>query len=110
MEKHIARLDSYATPKAGFYKGAGEDDTRITLRMTVAGWRNASRKCLEPNRGRPVRMFRVHGLIVMGPSAVSLSPGRLPGSLYRPPCEGQLDIAFADAVDQQKRFPCRPCA
>jgi hypothetical protein len=49
VEKHISRRDFHATPKAGFYKGAGQDDARITLQMTVAGGRAASRKCLEPN-------------------------------------------------------------
>jgi hypothetical protein len=36
MDKHISRLDFHATPKAGFDKGAGQDDARITLQMTVA--------------------------------------------------------------------------
>jgi hypothetical protein len=49
VEKHISRLDFQATPKAGLYKGAGQHDARITLQMTVAGGRAASRKCLEPN-------------------------------------------------------------
>jgi len=49
VEKHISRLDLHAAPKAGFYKGAGQDDARITIQMTVAGGRAASRKCLEPN-------------------------------------------------------------
>ena len=49
VEKHISRLDFHAPPKAGFYKGAGQDDARITLQMTVARGRAASRKCLEPN-------------------------------------------------------------
>jgi hypothetical protein len=49
VEKRISRLDLHAAPKAGFYKGAGQDDTRISLQMTVAGARAASRKCLEPN-------------------------------------------------------------
>jgi hypothetical protein len=49
VEKHISRFDFHATSKAGFYKGAGQDDARITLQMTVAGGCAASRKCLEPN-------------------------------------------------------------
>ena len=49
MENHISRLDPQASPKAGFYKGAGQDNTRITLPMTVAGWRGASRKYLDPS-------------------------------------------------------------
>ena len=48
VEKHSSRLDFHATPKAGLYKGAGQHDARITLQMTVAGGRAASRKCLEP--------------------------------------------------------------
>jgi hypothetical protein len=49
VEKHISRLDYHATPKASFYKGAGQHDARITLQMAMAGGRAASRKCLEPN-------------------------------------------------------------
>ena len=49
VEKHISRLDLHAAPKAGFYKGACQDDARITLQMTVAGGRAASRKCFEPS-------------------------------------------------------------
>ena len=49
VEKYISRLDFHATPKAGLYEGAGQHDARITLQMTVAGRRAASRKCLEPN-------------------------------------------------------------
>jgi hypothetical protein len=37
VEKYISRLDFRATPKAGCYKGAGQDDARVTLQMTVAG-------------------------------------------------------------------------
>jgi hypothetical protein len=47
--KHISRRDFHATSKAGFYKGAGQDDARITSQMTMAGGRAASRKCLDPN-------------------------------------------------------------
>ena len=47
VENHISRLDPHASPKAGFYKGAGQDNTRITLQMTVAGRRSASRKYLD---------------------------------------------------------------
>jgi hypothetical protein len=49
VEKHISRLDFHATSEAGFYKGAGQHDARITLQMAVPGGRAASRKCLEPN-------------------------------------------------------------
>jgi hypothetical protein len=49
VEKDIPRLDFHTAPKTGFYKGAGQDDTRITLQMTVAGGCAASRICLEPN-------------------------------------------------------------
>jgi hypothetical protein len=49
VENHISRLDFQAAPKSGFYKGAGQDDARITLQMTVAGRRRASRIGLEPN-------------------------------------------------------------
>jgi hypothetical protein len=49
VEKHISRLEFHATPKTGFYKGAGQDDARVTLQMTVAGGRGASRKCLDPD-------------------------------------------------------------
>ena len=66
VEKHVSGLDLHAAPKAGFYKGACQDDARITLQMAVAGGRGASRKCLEPSMCRPVRMFRVHALSVAG--------------------------------------------
>jgi hypothetical protein len=42
-------INFHATSKAGFYKGAGQDDARITFQMTVAGGRAASRKCLDAN-------------------------------------------------------------
>lgn len=47
VEKHVSGLDLHSTPKAGFYEGACQDDARITLPMTVAGWCDASRKRLE---------------------------------------------------------------
>jgi hypothetical protein len=59
VQKHISRLDFHATRKAGFYKGAGQDDARVTLQMTVAGGRGASWKCLEPNLNPSVCMVRV---------------------------------------------------
>lgn len=31
VEKHVSGLDLHATPKASFYKGAGQDDARIAL-------------------------------------------------------------------------------
>jgi hypothetical protein len=49
VEKYISRYDLKATPKTGFYKGAGQYDARITLPMAVAGGCAAPRKCLEPN-------------------------------------------------------------
>ena len=49
VEKHISGLDFHAPPKAGFDKGAGQDDACITFQMTVTGGRAASRKCLDPN-------------------------------------------------------------
>jgi hypothetical protein len=49
VAKYISGRDFHATSKAGFYKGAGQDDARITFQMTVAGGRAASRKCLDPN-------------------------------------------------------------
>jgi hypothetical protein len=49
VEKHVSRLDFHVTREAGLYKGASQHDARITLQMTVAGGRAASRKCLEPN-------------------------------------------------------------
>ena len=48
VEKHVSRLDLYAARKTGFYEGACQHDARITLQVTVAGRRGASRKCLEP--------------------------------------------------------------
>ena len=49
VEKHISGPDFHATPEAGFYKGTGQDDAGITLQMTVAGRRAASRERLESN-------------------------------------------------------------
>jgi hypothetical protein len=49
VRKHISGRDCHATSKAGFYKGAGQDEARITFQMTVARGRAASRKCLDPN-------------------------------------------------------------
>ena len=49
MEKHVSRLGLHTAPKAGFYKGACQDDGRIALQMAVAGVRAASRKCLVPS-------------------------------------------------------------
>ena len=63
--KHISRRDFHATPKPSFYKGAGQDDARITLQMTVTGGRAASRKCLDPNPNRSV-MLRAHAMSVGG--------------------------------------------
>jgi len=48
VEKHVSRLDLHAARKTGFYEGACQHDARITLQVTVAGRRGASRKCLEP--------------------------------------------------------------
>jgi len=66
VQKHLSRLDFHATRKAGFYKGAGQDDARVTLQMTVTWGRDASRKCLEPNLNPSVRMVRVRVLSVKG--------------------------------------------
>ncbi|HEY2533554.1 MAG TPA: hypothetical protein VGJ20_37435 [Xanthobacteraceae bacterium] len=49
VEKHISGFDIHVTPKAGFYKGAGQDNARIALEMAVSGRRAASRISLEPN-------------------------------------------------------------
>jgi len=49
VEKHISRRDFHAASKAGFYKGAGHDNARITFQRTVAGGRAAPRKSLDPN-------------------------------------------------------------
>ena len=64
--KHISRRDFHATSKAGFYKGAGQDDARITFQMTVAGGRAASRKCHDPNLNRSVGILRAHATSVEG--------------------------------------------
>jgi hypothetical protein len=48
VEQHISRIDFHATAKTGFYERAGQDDTRVTLQMMVAGGRAAPRKCFEP--------------------------------------------------------------
>jgi hypothetical protein len=48
VEKHISGLNFHAAPKTGLYKRPGQDDARVTLQMTVAGGRTASRKCLDP--------------------------------------------------------------
>jgi hypothetical protein len=48
VEKHISRLDPHAATKTGLYKGACQDDARITFQMTVTRGRAASRKCLKP--------------------------------------------------------------
>lgn len=66
MEKHISGPDFHATPKAGFYKGAGQHHARITLQMTVPGGRGAPRKCLEPNVNRSVPMSRMHAASLKG--------------------------------------------
>ena len=64
VEEYISRLDFRATRKAGFYKGAGQDDARITLQMTVAAGRAAARIGLEPNPNRSVSMWRAHATIL----------------------------------------------
>jgi hypothetical protein len=94
VDKHISRLHIHATPEAGLYKRAGQHDTRITLQMTVAGGRAASRECLEPNLNRSVGMLRVH--------ATSLWP-RFPDEKRNRPA----DVAEKPQFQQKKKT--RPC-